>query len=78
MHPSPEGEYRWQRTGAVPKLPNEIADLLPEGADAADAATDEAVAAFLDQYVGADRPDVLNGLKAAFRKNIEAGQSCHI
>ncbi|MBZ4508371.1 AAA family ATPase, partial [Mycobacterium avium subsp. hominissuis] len=78
VHPSPEGEYRWQRTGAVPKLPNEIADLLPEGADAADAATDEAVAAFLDQYVGADRPDVLNGLKAAFRKNIEAGQSCHI
>ncbi|AFC47917.1 hypothetical protein OCO_15540 [Mycobacterium intracellulare MOTT-02] len=77
VHPSPEGEYRWQRTGHVPVLPDEIADLLPEGADAADAATDEAVVAFLDQHVSADRPDVLNGLKAAFRKNIEAGQSCH-
>lgn len=77
VHPSPDGEYRWHRTGIVPVLPAEIADLLPDGAPAEDAATDQAVAAFIDQHTSAERPGVLNGIKAAFRKNIETGQSCH-
>ena len=36
------GEYRWVRTGPVLALPDEIAELLPDGNATEDAATDDA------------------------------------
>ncbi|MGH3635439.1 MAG: bifunctional DNA primase/polymerase, partial [Mycobacterium sp.] len=72
------GEYRWQRTGPLPVLPNEIAELLPDAATAVDAATDAAVAAFLAEHQTATRPDIINGLKKAFSDKIEAGESVHM
>jgi len=40
------GQYRWQRTGAIPVLPDAIADLLPDAMSTDDAATDAEVTAF--------------------------------
>lgn len=77
VHPE-GGEYRWQRTGTVPVLPPEIADLLPDGTAAEDAATDAAVAAFIAEHTTAEKPDVVNGLRSALQQNIEAGKSCHV
>ncbi|MDC8981245.1 bifunctional DNA primase/polymerase [Mycobacterium marinum] len=77
LHPE-GGEYRWIRAGVVPALPGDIAALLPEGTDAADAASDAAVASFLAKHTTANRPEVLQGWVAALRNKIEGGESCHM
>ena len=46
------GRYVWQRTGPVPVLPAELAELLPDALDADDAATDADVRAFLAEHAG--------------------------
>jgi hypothetical protein len=58
-------------------LPDEIADQLADASPSADAATDEQVVAFFAEHQTASRPDVLNGLRSALVKNIEAGKSRH-
>jgi hypothetical protein len=71
------GHYQWQNTGAVPELPNELAELLDDTTPSADAATDEQVAEFLAEHTTATRPDILNGLKSALLNKIAANESRH-
>jgi putative DNA primase/helicase len=60
--PHPEGGlYRWVRTGAVPMLPDELAEQLDDASPAEDAASDAEVAAFVGEHHRAERPEVLHG-----------------
>ena len=40
QHPKPEGLYKWARTGAIPELPDYLAETLPEFVISAEPATD--------------------------------------
>jgi hypothetical protein len=75
----PRGDgRRWIRTGPVPVLPDDIAELLPAGGSAArDAASDAEIRAFIAEHTHAERPEVLNGLVSALRDDYAAGQSRH-
>jgi hypothetical protein len=75
--PHPDGR-RWERTGTAPTLPEELAELLDDASPAEDAATDEAVAAFIAEHTAATRPDVLQGWDKALRKRYFAGESRHM
>jgi len=72
-----EPRYGWVRVGALPVLPNELAELLDDSAVADDSATDAAVAAFVAAHIAADDPDALNGLRSALAKKLQAGESAH-
>ncbi len=72
-HPDASGEYRWERTGAVPVLPTELADLLDDASPGEDAATDAQVAAFLAENTAASRPSLINGWISALRTKFETG-----
>jgi hypothetical protein len=61
----------------IPVLPDEIAEALDDASPADDAATDEAVAAFIAEHVRASRPETLAGLTSALRKRFDAGESRH-
>jgi hypothetical protein len=61
----------------VPVLPNEITELLDDASPAADAATDQVVAAFIAEHRTSTRPNVLQGLVSKLRKRIAAGESRH-
>jgi hypothetical protein len=71
------GCYQWGRTGAVPVLPDYVADLLPDALDATEAATDAEVEAFLGVHRGSERPELLDVQIAAWQKEIAAGESRH-
>lgn len=71
------GLYRWQRTGPIPMLPDEIAELIEDVSPAEDAATDAEVAAFLDQHTGETRPGILAGRVKGLAAKIESGASRH-
>jgi hypothetical protein len=71
------GEYRWQRTGSVPALPGEIAELLDDASPAVDAATDAVVKAFITEHHTSSRPELLQGLVSALRNRYDAGESRH-
>jgi hypothetical protein len=76
--PHPEGgEYRWLTTGPVPELPAALADLLPDTADAEDAATDAEVAAFLAAHTARWQPHRLELTVADLEKRISAGAARH-
>ncbi len=76
--PHPDGrEYRWLATGPVPELPAELAALLPDAMDAADAATDAEVAAFLAAHTAARRPGDLEDIIADLEKRLRAGAGRH-
>jgi hypothetical protein len=71
VQPSEHGEggcYQWLRTGPVPMLPDYVADLLPSALDAEEAATDAQVAAFLAEYLKAERPELLDIHIAVFQR----------
>jgi hypothetical protein len=61
----------------IPVLPDEIAQALNDASPADDAATDEAVTAFIAEHVQTSRPETLAGLTSALRKRFEAGESRH-
>jgi hypothetical protein len=71
------GRYEWLRIGPVPILPGYLADQLDDALDAADAATDADVAAFLATRTSGSRPDLLDVHADAFRRAVEAGESRH-
>jgi hypothetical protein len=74
----PEGRrYEWLTTGPVPELPAALAALLPDTADAQDAATDTEVAAFLAAHTAATKPRNLELTVADLEKRIRAGESRH-
>jgi AAA domain-containing protein/bifunctional DNA primase/polymerase-like protein len=76
--PHPEGrEYKWIATGPVPELPGELAALLPDAAEAADAATDAEVEAFLSSHTASWQPHRLELTVADLEKRINAGESRH-
>src|SRR5690606_32883006 len=56
------GRYEWVRTGPLLELPPALADMLPDAADAADAATDTEIRAFLERHTRAARPELLAGI----------------
>jgi hypothetical protein len=62
---------------SIPVLPDEIAEALDDASPADDAATDEAVTAFIAEHVRASRPETLAGLTSALRKRFDAGESRH-
>ena len=53
------GLYRWIRTGPVPELPPELAELLADAQASEDAATDLEVAAFTAAHARNSRPRLL-------------------
>lgn len=69
--------YAWMRTGPVPTLPDRLADLLSDSQDAADAATDAEVAAFLAAHTEETRPALLKGKVNAWTAKLDAGESRH-
>jgi P4 family phage/plasmid primase-like protien len=75
-HPE-SGEYKWIRTGPVPLLPDEIAEQLDNASPAQDAATDAAVAEFLNNHTTAARPEILRGRINGLAAKIESGASVH-
>jgi putative DNA primase/helicase len=67
------GEYLWIRTGPVPVLPEEIAELLDDASPASDAANDVQVAAFLAEHTEATRPRIMAGWAKALQTKFETG-----
>jgi bifunctional DNA primase/polymerase-like protein/AAA domain-containing protein len=72
------GEYWWDRTGELPPLPEELAELLSDASPAHDAATDAAVRAFIAEHTARTEPGALRGLLSALRRKFEAGESRHM
>ncbi len=60
QHPE-GGKYRWIRTGAVPVLPDVIAEKLADTSDRESAATDAEVAAFIAEHTRASTPGRMKG-----------------
>jgi hypothetical protein len=76
--PHPDGrKYEWLATGPVPELPAELAELLPDAADAQDAATDAEVAAFLAAHTARWQPHRLDLTVTDLAKRIAAGEARH-
>lgn len=71
------GRYQWLNTGPVPVLPEAVAELLHDSANAEDAATDAEVQAFLRDHTGCTRPALLAGWCSTFRTKIAEGESRH-
>jgi putative DNA primase/helicase len=72
------GEYRLQRTGSLPVLPDDIADKLDDASPATDAATDAAVRRFLDEHKSQTRPTILAGWTSALTTKFDACESRHM
>lgn len=77
VHPD-GGLYRWQRTGAVPELPDYIAAALPDSTTPEDTATDAQVKAFLDANANGTLTEGISGLANTLRAKIDRGASCHM
>jgi hypothetical protein len=72
------GRYQWVTTGELLALPGDIAALLPDAADATDAATDAQVTTFLAEHTTASRPELVNVWCSMFAKDVDAGASRHL
>lgn len=76
-HEDHAGEYAWGRTGAVPVLPDYLADALPDAAGAAGAVSDAEVAAFVEEHDQGARLDALDRHYRSWEKKVDAGESRH-
>jgi hypothetical protein len=76
-HEDPDGLYTWGHVGLVPVLPAYLADELPDALDAADAATDADVEAFIAEYDSGDRHDLLARLVNGWSNKVHGGESRH-
>ena len=72
-HEEPDGRYAWHQTGPVPVLPGYVASRLPDALDAAEAATDAQVTAFLAEHGTETRRELLDIHVAAFTKKSRPG-----
>jgi hypothetical protein len=70
---APVGARRWLRTGPVPILPDEIAELLHDASPGVDAATDAAVTTFITEHTDATWPALLRGWINALQTHFESG-----
>jgi len=77
VHPA-GGQYRWVRTGAVPSIPDYLAEALPESCTPEDTATDAEIERFLASHTEATKPEALDGLVAVLTAKLAAGHSCHM
>ncbi|MBV8542552.1 MAG: bifunctional DNA primase/polymerase [Pseudonocardiales bacterium] len=71
------GRYRWLRAGAVPVLPDDLAELLPDATEAVDAATDFEIRAFVEQHTEQKAPRLLSAVLRGFHRELDAGGSRH-
>ncbi len=69
--------YRWVRTGALPPVPQEIVDLLPNADRDVDAAPDDVVQAFLDTFTASERPQFRDAPFERWHQSMAAGASRH-
>ena len=72
------GQYRWQRTGPVPALPDYLEEALPESATPEDTATDAQVKAFLDANNSGTLTEAVTGLANTLTAKLARGASCHM
>jgi AAA domain/Bifunctional DNA primase/polymerase, N-terminal len=72
------GEYRWQRTGPVRVLADEIAAALDDASPAEDAATDAQMTAFLAEHTADARHGLLQGWIKALTNKFTVGESRHM
>lgn len=77
MHPS-GGQYRWERTGAVPPIPEYLAEALPDSTNPDATATDAEIDKFLATHTETTKPEALTGLTKALTAKLAAGHSCHM
>ncbi|WP_343709724.1 bifunctional DNA primase/polymerase [Mycobacterium sp.] len=77
VHPE-GGHYRWIRTGAVPPIPDFLADMLPESTTPEDTATDAQVKAFLDAHNDGTMLEAITGLANALTAKLDRRASCHM
>ena len=71
------GRYRWEQTGAVPVLPECVAELLHDATPGEDAATDEQVQAFREAHTGTERVELLDVWCALYARKVADGESRH-
>lgn len=71
------GHYAWQRIGAVPWLPIELAEQLPGTADPSEVATDTEVRAFADSYTSDMDRGLLIPVIQRFDRDVGDGGSRH-
>jgi Bifunctional DNA primase/polymerase, N-terminal len=77
-HPDKDGQYRWQRTGLVPAIPDYLAEALPESATPEDTATDTEIEHFLNSHTESTKPEALTGLVNTLTKKLADRHSCHM
>ncbi|WP_157781288.1 AAA family ATPase [Gordonia terrae] len=77
-HVDNDGEYRWVKTGPVPRLPKRLRECLREasGVQAAPLARQE-LTDFLDSYVDSARPELLEVPLDKFSAMVAEGMSRH-
>ena len=77
------GEYRWERCGPAPVVPDDIVELLLAGrsphedGEAAETATDAEVAQFISDHTTASRPGALDGRVKGFAGMLARGAGRH-
>jgi P4 family phage/plasmid primase-like protien len=67
------GRYKWLTTGAVPMLPDYVAELLPEAGVDTEAATDAVVRKFMDEYTDERRGALLTAVLNKFSSELKEG-----
>lgn len=77
VHEEPDGGYTWGHVGPVPELPEYLAEQLPDAMDAAEAASDAEVDAFVAEHDSGDRTELLDRLLEGWLGKVEAGESRH-
>ena len=77
VHPE-GGEYRWQRTGDVPPIPDYLADALPDSTNPESTATDAEIEKFFATHTETTKPEALIGLTKALTAKLAGGHSCHM
>jgi hypothetical protein len=71
------GAYRWRRTGLIPMMPPEIAELLPEASAEGGMASDGEVQAFLAEHTTGNAQGLFKPVVAGFQRDVAAGGSRH-
>ena len=71
------GRYRWKRTGDLPVLPDELAQLLDDASPAEDAVPDAALESFIAAHTCGTRPELIDAWTTMLGSRFAAGESRH-
>ncbi|WP_152477002.1 DUF3987 domain-containing protein, partial [Nocardiopsis salina] len=71
------GRYKWLTAGALPVLPETLAEKLTQARESRSKATREEVEEFLDTYTAQMRPYLLNAIVERFAARANGGYSRH-